>query len=98
MNRSELIKAVADNGDVKDAGLKKDNVTAVIGALEGAVIDALRKGENVEWLGFLKLELQHKPARMALKPGTSEQVPVAAKNVVKVTPFKPLKEAAAASL
>jgi len=92
VNRSELIKAVTGA-----SGLTHADITRVFEELENTINDTLSKGEGIQWLGLLKFEVKDRPERQAVKPGTTEKITVPAKRVVKVTPFKKLSEAVAAS-
>ena len=73
MNKSELIRAIANNAGLtlKDAG----------NAFEGfvsAITEGLNNGEKIQISGFGTFELKKKPARDALNPKTSEKIKIPA--------------------
>jgi nucleoid DNA-binding protein len=64
----------------------------VVDALFDAIVNSLKKGEEVSVAGFGKFVVKDKPARMARNPKTGEQVKVAASKAVKFSVAKALKE------
>ena len=65
----------------------------VVECLFAAIINGLKKGDEVSVAGFGKFIKKAKPARMARNPKTGEQVKVAASNAVKFSVAKAFKEA-----
>jgi len=87
MNKSELIKVVADvTCSKKEAGIA---VNAVINAIAGA----LKKGGRVSLVGFGSFSVVKKAARKGRNPRTGKEIKIKAKKVPKFTPGKALKEA-----
>ena len=73
MNKSELIRAIANNAGItlKDAG----------NAFEGfvsAISEGLKNGDKIQISGFGTFSIKSKPAREAMNPKTSEVIKVAA--------------------
>ena len=87
MNKQELLTAIADNVD-----LAKKDIDLVLGALETAVSQALKKGDEVTLPGIGKLKPKHKPARTARNPHSGETIEVDAKTVVAFKAAKSLAE------
>lgn len=92
LNRSDLIAAVAER-----VGCPQSESKALFEAIEGVILDAVRDGQEVRWTDLLKLRVEHKPAREARNPANGQTVQVAAKNVVKLSTFTKLDEAARAA-
>ena len=81
MNKSELIKAAAAKAEVSAALAAK-----VIDAALEAAVEAVKKGEGVQLVGFANIAVVEKPARKAKNPRTGAIVEVPAKKVVKIKP------------
>ena len=78
MNKNGLIDAVAAKAEVSKALAGK-----VIDAALEAAVEAVKKGESVQLVGFIALAPVQKPARKAKNPRTGAVVEVPAKKVVK---------------
>lgn len=78
MNKQGLIEAVAAKAQVSKAEASK-----VLDAALEAAVEAVKKGEGVQLVGYLTLAPVQKPARQAKNPRTGEVVNVPAKQVVK---------------
>jgi len=81
MNKAELVAAVAAKAEVS-----KVEAAKVIDAALEAAIEALKKGENVQLIGFGSLAVAHKPARKGINPATKAIINIPAKKVVKFRP------------
>ena len=81
MNKAELIKAVAAKAEVSNALAAK-----VIDAALEATVEAVKKGEGLQLVGFASLAVVEKAARKAKNPRTGAIVEVPAKKVVKIKP------------
>ena len=81
MNKSELIKAVAAKAEVSAALAAK----VIDAALEEAVA-AVKKGENVQLVGYASINVVNKAARKAKNPATGAIIEVPARKVVKIKP------------
>lgn len=81
MNKSGLIEAVAAKAQVSKAEAAK-----VLDAALEAAVEAVKKGEGVQLVGFVTLSVAQKPARQAKNPRTGAIVNVPAKKVVKIKP------------
>lgn len=64
----------------------------IVDGIFSAIVDALKKGEEVSIAGFGIFSVKARAARMARNPKTGEQVQVAAKKVPKFRPAKALKD------
>ncbi|MDA1093658.1 MAG: HU family DNA-binding protein [Acidobacteria bacterium] len=74
-------------------GMKRTDVRDFFDALQAlSEAELLRSGEFV-LPGMVKLVLQNRPARMGRNPSTGDQIPIAAKTVVKARIAKQLKDA-----
>ena len=81
MNKSELIKAAAAKADVSAALAAK-----VLDAALEAAVEAVKKGEGVQVIGFASIALVNKAARRAKNPRTGEIINVPARKVVRIKP------------
>lgn len=81
MNKTELIDAIANKGNLSKTEAKK--------ALEltiGAISEALAKGESITLIGFGTFKITELAGRTGRNPQTGKAMQIAAKKVVK---FKP---------
>jgi len=78
MNKAELVAAVAANAEIS----KVKAAAAVEGVLD-AIVASLKKGENVQLLGFGTFAVVKKAARKGINPATKAVINIPAKNVVK---------------
>jgi len=76
-------------------GGTKVQAEEVVDGLFDAIVQTLKKGEEVSIAGFGIFSVKHRAARMARNPKTGEQVSVAAKRVPKFRAAKALKDAVA---
>jgi len=69
MNKTELIKAIADNSNLS----KKDAKTMLVSFCE-LIKDCLNKGEEVRINGFGKFEVKNRTSRTVINPKTKEKM------------------------
>ncbi|MBR2164998.1 MAG: HU family DNA-binding protein [Paludibacteraceae bacterium] len=81
MNKSELIKAAAAKAEVSAALAGK-----VLDAALEAAVEAVKKGEGVQLIGFASISVAQKAARKAKNPRTGAVINVPARKVVKIKP------------
>ena len=81
MNKTELIKAAAAKAEVTAAVAAK-----VIDAALEAAVEAVKKGENVQLVGYATIAVAERAARQAKNPRTGAVVEVPAKKVVRIKP------------
>ena len=79
MNKSELIKAAAAKAEVSAALAAK-----VIDAALEAAVEAVKKGEGVQLVGYANIAVAERAARQAKNPRNGQIVNVPAKKVVKI--------------
>ena len=79
MNKSELIKAAAAKAEVSAALAAK-----VLDAALEAAVEAVKKGEGVQLIGYANISVAKKAARQAKNPRTGAVINVPAKKVVKI--------------
>ncbi|WP_421120610.1 HU family DNA-binding protein [Aquihabitans daechungensis] len=80
ITKAELVDQVAAS-----AGTDKTTAAAVLKAFEEVVTDGVKNGDKIALTGFLTFQRVSKPATTARNPRTGETVPVAAKDVPKVS-------------
>ena len=81
MNKSELVKAAAAKAEVSAALAAK-----VLDAALEAAVEAVKKGEGIQLVGFASLVIAKKAARKAKNPRTGAIIDVPARKVVKIKP------------
>ena len=79
MNKTALIEAAAAKAQVSKAEAAK-----VIDAALEAAVEAVKKGEGLQLVGYATIAIAQKPARQAKNPRTGAIVNVPAKKVVKI--------------
>lgn len=88
MNKSELIEAIA-----KVTKLTKVDVSKVVDAFVEVSKKELKKGGEINLVGFLSLKKVKRSARIGRNPRTGKELKIAAKNVVKAKVGKTLQDA-----
>lgn len=78
MNKAELVAAVAAKAEVSKVQAGK-----VVEATVESIIEALKKGENVQLIGFGTFAVVKKAARKGINPATKKAIIIPAKKVVK---------------
>jgi DNA-binding protein HU-beta len=79
MNKSELVKAAAAKAEVSAALAAK-----VLDAALEAAVEAVKKGENVQLVGYANIAVVEKAARKAKNPRTGAVINIPAKKAVKM--------------
>jgi len=87
VNKGELIEAIASGSD-----LSKAQAERVLNNLIGTIEGELKKGNDVQIVGFGTFKVSARAARTAKNPQTGAPVKVAARKVPKFTPGKGLKD------
>ncbi len=88
MNKTELIDQIAAS-----AGLTKVDSKKALDATVAAIIEALKKGDKVQLVGFGTFAVTEKPAREGINPATKQKIKIAAKKVAKFKAGAELAEA-----
>ena len=87
MNKTELVKVVAEQADLTQA-VAADAVNAMV----DAIVESLVEGNEVAILGFGSFKVTDRPARTARNPQTGEMVEVPESKAVSFKVSKALKE------
>lgn len=88
MNKTDLVNAVADVAEISN----KD-ATKAVNAVFDTILDALKKGDNVQLIGFGAFEVRERAERKGRNPQTGEEITIAASKIPAFKPGKLLKEA-----
>lgn len=88
MNKSELIEAVAETGDLTKAAAAR----AVDGVID-AVTSALSRGDQVTLIGFGTFSVRNRAARTGRNPQTGEKMAIKASKIPSFKAGKALKDA-----
>lgn len=87
MNKTELVKLVAEKADLTQA-VAADAVNALV----DTIVERLVDGDEVAILGFGAFKVAERPARTARNPQTGETVEVPSSKAVSFKVSKSLKE------
>ena len=90
MNKTELIAATAEK-----ANLSKKDTEAAVNAVIDVITEALKKGDNVQLVGFGSFETRERAARVGRNPKTKEEIKIPASKVPAFKAGKALKDAIA---
>jgi len=88
MNKSELIKAIAEKASISQADAQK-----ALDAFLGTVQTSLQQGESVQLVGFGSFKVTERKARKGINPQTKKEITIAASKVPKFIPGKEFKSA-----
>lgn len=88
MNKTELIKNVAQNAEIS-----QKEVTVVVQTVVESITNTLAAGEKVQLIGFGTFEVRERAARTGRNPQTGEEMQIAASKVPAFKAGKELKEA-----
>ena len=88
MNKTELIKNVAQNAEIS-----QKEATLVVQTVVESITNALAAGEKVQLIGFGTFEVRERAARTGRNPQTGEEMQIAASKVPAFKAGKELKEA-----
>lgn len=91
MKKAELIEALE-----AASGQPKATISAVLDALPGVVVAALREHGSLTLPGLMKAEAKARPARTMRNPATGEAIEKPATVVATLKPVKVLKDSVAA--
>lgn len=78
MNKTDLVKKMAEGAGISQAEAKKALDVALV-----AIKDALVAGDKVALIGFGTFSVNERPAREGINPATKEKITIAAKKVAK---------------
>ena len=78
MNKAELISAIA-----AESGLNKADSKKALDAFVSSVINALKSGDKVSWVGFGTFSVAERAARTGINPSTKKAIEIPAKKVAK---------------
>jgi DNA-binding protein HU-beta len=87
MNKAELVEAIA-----KETGLTKKDSEAALKAFTNTVSKELKKGGNVQLIGFGTFEVGKRNARTGRNPLTGETIKIKASKSPKFKAGKALKD------
>ena len=87
MNKSQLIKSVAEKSD-----LSQKQVSEALGLIEATLIESLKAGEKVQLSGFGTYEVRERAERKGRNPKTGEVVTVPACKYLAFVSAKAVKE------
>jgi DNA-binding protein HU-beta len=90
MNKNELVSQVA-----KSSGLTKTDATRAVEAIVATITKTLKKGEDVQLIGFGTFRTSDRAASEGRNPRTGQKIRIPATRLPKFRAGKQLKEAVA---
>lgn len=87
MTKSELIKAIAEHGE-----LSRADAEIALMAVQHSITEALTRGDRITLPGFGTFKLVETAARTGRNPQTGEPIDIPAKRKVKFAPSDKLKD------
>lgn len=87
MNQKELVKQVAEQ-----VGMSQTAAAVVIKTTFAKMSNELCAGGGIKITDFGSFKLKDKPARRGSNPATGKPIQIAAKRVVKFSPYNSLKD------
>jgi len=87
MNKTELVKAIAEKAD-----LKVTETERMVNTFIDAVTDALKESGKVTLVGFGTFAVSQRKARTGVNPKTGKKLTIDAKKVPVFKPGKALKD------
>ncbi|UYO34273.1 non-specific DNA-binding protein Hbs [Bacillus zhangzhouensis] len=90
MNKTELINAVAEASE-----LSKKDATKAVDSVFDTILEALKKGDKIQLIGFGNFEVRERSARKGRNPQTGAEIEIPASKVPAFKPGKALKDAVA---
>lgn len=88
MNKQEMVEGIA-----KKADLPKAQAEAALKAFIETTKKALKKGDQVQLIGFGTFRVAKRAARIGRNPQTGETIKIKAAKLPKIKPGKAFKEA-----
>ena len=88
MNKTDLINAMA-----AEARLSKSDTAKALTAFENIVADSLKRGEDVQLMGFGTFTVVERAERQGRNPATGETITIPAARQAKFKAGKPLRDA-----
>ena len=88
MKTADLIDHVS-----REAGMAKDAAKKALEAVLAGIVDAAKKGEEVNLPGFGRFKVKDSPARQGRNPATGETIEIAASKKLGFSPAKQVKDA-----
>ena len=88
MNRMELVAAIAEKSE-----LSKKDAEKALKAFTDVVAEQLKKGEQIQLVGFGTFKVSERAAREGRNPQTGETMQIKASKSPKFTAGKALKDA-----
>ncbi|WP_016955635.1 HU family DNA-binding protein [Catenovulum agarivorans] len=87
MNKSELVKKIADGAELSQAQAGK-----ALNVLMDTVTEELAAGNRIELIGFGTFSVKHRAARTGRNPSTGQPIEISAANVPSFKAGKNLKD------
>jgi DNA-binding protein HU-beta len=88
MKTADLIDHVASQ-----AGMEKSVAKKAVDAVFAGIVDAAKKGDEVNLSGFGRFKVKDSPARQGRNPATGETIEIAASKKLGFSPAKQVKDA-----
>jgi DNA-binding protein HU-beta len=88
MNKQEIVAKIA-----KDTGIPRSSAAAAVDSIIDGITRALKKGDDVSFVGFGTFKVSHRKARVARNPQTGAAIKIPKRRVPRFSAGKGLKQA-----
>jgi DNA-binding protein HU-beta len=88
MNKKEFVALFAEKGNFESKAEAERKLDVLLKTIEESLVN----GDEINFVGWGKFEIQEKPARKGRNPQTGEEIEIPAKKVVKFKPGKKLAD------
>ncbi|TDT72603.1 DNA-binding protein HU-beta [Hypnocyclicus thermotrophus] len=88
MNKKEFVALFAEKGNFESKAEAERKLDVLLKTIEESLVN----GDEINFVGWGKFEVQEKPARKGRNPQTGEEIEIPAKKVVKFKPGKKLAD------
>lgn len=78
MNKTELVKAIAEKAGISQADAKK-----ALDATTEVIVEAVKGGDSISLIGFGSFSVAERAERQGINPLTKEQITIAASKSLK---------------
>ena len=87
MTKTDIVNQISENVN----GITKADINTVLDEFKNVVFDAMEMKENVNWVGFMKIERIPVKERKGRNPRTGKDMIIPAHDVVRIHASQPLQ-------
>lgn len=88
LTKSDIIKLICEK-----TGKSQSDVKQVFDATIDVIVEELVKGSDINLIGFASFKVKQVPERKGRNPATGQEITIAARKALSITPGKSVKDA-----